>query len=107
MESVYLHYCIVVIMMFYVVFVFAVVSFCMFVYESSTNSRDTWDVCQGFHSSWKVTEVKKGIFQAWNVTENDCGHGMSWNSTDRSWTFLGVFTIKLKEYKITVSKTNV
>jgi len=41
-------------------------------------------------------------------------HGMSWNSTDRSWTFfnrriiiLGVFTIKLKEYKITVSKTNV
>jgi len=64
----------------------------------------------GSHASWKVMEFKRGIFQAWKVMENDCGHGKAWNSIIRSWNFLyrriiilGVLTIKLKEYKITIS----
>jgi len=74
---------------------------------------------QGSHASWKVMEFKKWIFQAWKVMENDCGYVKSWKSHEIPPIGHGMvlflqkdnhfrsLTIKLREYWITISKTNV
>jgi len=52
-------------------------------------------------------EFKEVIFQAWKVVKNDYGHGIPPIGHGIFLTGFRRLTIKLKEYKITISKANV